>query len=179
MKVHYYVEDYGNKIRECTLTNDGWIRYIKENGELYNWKSSYYKKNLFDNEKDAVLRKNYLQMLYYKLFKYRPFMAEKVLVQHLDKLLFIQSEITKQLQDYPNFDGIDFTDVGVRGIQIRGHHKEIKGYTYGDQIIIKHDFSNYINCIQEFVEMWKEQDVPEKVKEYQRFIAAGERWGWD
>lgn len=112
-------------------------------------------------------------------FQRKPYLRDNILEEHYDKLMYIETKINEKLADFENFDGIDFCDVRAGGIQIRGFHKEIKGYTYGDQITIKYDFSNYEKVVDEFVNMWKNQDTPEKVKDYKDFIAAGERWGWD
>ena len=113
------------------------------------------------------------------MFKYKPFLKEKILKEYLNELTYIENEITKKLKNFPNFNGIDFCDVNADGIQIRGHHKLIKGYTYGSQPTIQYDFSNYEECINKFIKMWKEFDTPEQVKSYQNFITDGEKWGWD
>lgn len=114
-----------------------------------------------------------------KIFKHKPYLRDDILSEHKEKLIHIEQEITKQLTDYENFDGIDFCDVNAGGIQIRGHHKQINGYTYGKQPTIKYDFSNYLECIDEFVQMWKEYDTPNKVRDEQWFIEQGEKYGWD
>lgn len=180
-KIHYYVET-NEKIVKCLLKKSNSMDMIiplKEDGTLENYSRSFDAKNLFDNKQDAAARLEYLDKLYNQTFKYKPFLKEEILVEHLDKLIHIQNEINKKLEEFPNFTGVDFCDVAAGGIQIRGHHAEIKGYTYGNQITIKYDFSNYLDCIGQFVEMWKEHDVSEKVREYDRFLRDGEKWGWD
>lgn len=112
-------------------------------------------------------------------FQREPYLKDNILEKHYDKLMYIETQINEKLADFENFDGIDFCDVRAGGIQIRGFHKEIKGYTYGDQITIEYDFSNCEDAIDKFVNMWKNADTPEKVESYKDFIAAGERWGWD
>ena len=52
--------------------------------------------------------------------------------------MYIESQINKCLCGFENFQGIDFCNVGAGGIQIRGHHKQIKGFTYGSQPTIKY-----------------------------------------
>ena len=89
------------------------------------------------------------------------------------------AEINTALKDYPNFDGVDFCDVGANGIQIRGHHKQIGGYTYGSQPTIKEDLSNITEATQEFIDMWKAEDTPMKVLKFKEFISFGEKYGWD
>lgn len=99
--------------------------------------------------------------------------------EHLHKLYEVERAINIQLAAYPNFDGIDFCDVSAGGIQIRGHHKQVMGYTYGGQPTIKYDFSNYQQCIEEFVDMWKSLDSPDSVDSYNEFIDSGDKYGWD
>ena len=113
------------------------------------------------------------------IFKHKPYLRDNILNEHNDKLIHIEQVITNQLTEYENFDGIDFCDVSASGIQIRGHHKQINEYTYGKQPTIKYDFSNYLECIDEFVEMWKEYDTPKNVRDEQWFIKQGEMYGWD
>lgn len=89
------------------------------------------------------------------------------------------AEINTALKDYPNFDGVDFCDVGANGIQIRGHHKQVKRYTYGNQLTIKEDLSNIIEVTEEFIDMWKQLDIPEKVQKFIDFLEMGKKYGWD
>ena len=112
-------------------------------------------------------------------FQHKPYMRDELLEKNYDKLIHIEAKIKEQLADFENFDGIDFCDVGARGIQIRGHHKEVKGYCYGDQITIEYDFSNKDEAIERFVSMWRKSDTKEKVTQYNNFLADGARWGWD
>jgi hypothetical protein len=167
-------------IEKCILgTSTEMVRPYKSNGELEIFQHGINKENLFDNEKDAEERLNYLDNLYHKTFKHKPYISEKTLIQYLNELIYIEIEIANQLNDFENFGGIDFCDVSANGIQIRGHHKQIKRYTYGTQPTIKYDFSNYKECVDEFVEMWKLYDIPDRIRAEQRFIADGEKYGWD
>ncbi|UNY48727.1 hypothetical protein P9294_gp012 [Bacillus phage FADO] len=179
MNIHYYVDFDNKKIKKCILLdNDKMIQFFDMNGDLEKWKQSYNKNNLFKTEKEAEERFDNLTRLYGH-FKYKPFLKEEILRDNLTTLMAVEFSIDRALSDYPNFDGIDFCDVSAGGIQIRGHHKEIKGYTYGGQPTIKYDFSNYVDCVSEFVEMWKELDTPSRVKSHQEFLADGEKYGWD
>ena len=92
---------------------------------------------------------------------------------------YIEKEIGKNLKSYPNFKGIDFCDVHAGGIQIRGHHKDIKNYCFGEQITIKYDFSNYKDTVAQFVDMWKSLDNNSFISGYKMFLADGEKYGWD
>ena len=114
-----------------------------------------------------------------KEFQRKPYVKKYTLDKYKDKMLYIQNEINKRLIDYKDFDGIDFCDVCAGGIQIRGHHKKIIGYIYGNQPTIKYDFSNVEEVICEFVEMWKRQDNPKDVESYLNFLRVGEDYGWD
>lgn len=183
-QIYYYVSDSIEqfKIHKCKLIEKEFIFptiRLYTNEGLNSHAQSYDNRNLFNNEKDAEKRKNYLNKLYYNTFKYNPYVKEDLLVEYIGKFIYIEEKINNGLKDHPKFNGIDFTDVSAGGIQIRGHHKEIKDYSYGNQPTIKYDFSNYKKCIDEFIEMWKEYDTPERVESKKRFIAAGEKWGWD
>ena len=112
-------------------------------------------------------------------FKRKPFLKGDILEKHFDELKRIENEITKSLKDCPGFEAIDFCDVGAKGIQIRGFHKDVKGYCYGEQVTIKYDFSNSDIAIDSFIEMWKREDTAEKLSLYQGFLADGEKYGWD
>jgi hypothetical protein len=133
--IYYYV-DNNYKLKTCIKDGDGWVRFYDEDEKLMNYRQSYNKKNIFENVFDAAKRATFLKNLYQETFKHVPYLKEEILVEHKDQLLHIENEITKQLNEYPNFEGIDFCDVSAGGIQIRGHHKQIKGYTYGKQLTI-------------------------------------------
>ena len=111
--------------------------------------------------------------------KYKSYLRQETLDQHIEKMVEIATTIDKRLSDYPNFDGIDFSDVSTGYIQIRGHHKMIEKYSYGGQPDINLDFSNYKEAIDEFVGMWKRIDNEESVNSELKFISCGEKWGWD
>ena len=133
---------------------------------------------LFFTQEEAQKEAKYRNDLY-KNFDKPPFVTCDLLKAHKRDLINIQKSIYNKLKDYNNFDGIDFMDVSAGGIQIRGHHKQITGYAYGDQITIKYDFSNKDEVITQFVNMWKSQDTTENVINYQNFLLQGEKYGWD
>ena len=114
-----------------------------------------------------------------KSFKYKPYLSNKILTKNFNELKRIETEINNKLKDYDNFQGIDFCNVGAEGIQVRGHHKLIKGYTYGKQPTINYDFSNCKEVVEEFVDMWVKHDTEEKLKRELDFISYGEKYGWD
>ena len=137
-------------------------------------------KNIFDlSEEDKV--NGMYEDLKNKLSKFKvfPYISNETLNEHFDKLMYIQDEIYNGLSEYENFKSIDFCDVSASGIQVRLSHKQIERYTYGKQITIEYDFSNYLDVPSQVIKVWKEIDTPEKVDAQQRFIEDGERWGWD
>ena len=97
-----------------------------------------------------------------------------------EKLDYIRNKINEQLKDNKNYRGIDFTDVSNGGIQIRGFHKDIKGYCYPmRQTTIKYDFSNIEEAITEFVVHWENADNEKDIQDMKWFLDSGKRWGWD
>jgi len=176
----WYVDTEKYILKPCVLSSHyAMIRFFEDNGETTSWSQGFRERNLFRDKPEAQIRLDYLKKLYFEAFKYKPYLSEEIITEHMDELTQIEKEVTERLKDFPNFTGIDFCNVGAHGIQIRGHHKEIKRYTYGTQPTIKYDFSNYLDCIQEFVGMWKEYDTPEKIRNEKLFIADGEKYGWD
>lgn len=111
-------------------------------------------------------------------FDYLPYMNEVMLKTFKDLLLDIQSIIHDGLKDYPNFLGVQFIDVSAGGIQIRGFHKQVSGYSYGKQVTIKYDMSNAYDCAELFIEAWKASDTESSLKATLVFIKEGEEYGW-
>ena len=91
----------------------------------------------------------------------------------------IRQMIADKLKDFPDFNGVDFTDVGAGGIQICGKHKKIRGFYYSGMPTINYDFSNITEAVDDIVEKWKQADNPTSVEAYKKFIADCTRWGWD
>lgn len=135
--------------------------------------------HLFDSWNDAQKQYKHLDRLYNKGFWRTPYVSQFILEKFKGEMVRIEKLINKGLEDYPNFLGIDFCDVHANGIQIRGHHKEIKGYTFGTQPTINYDFTNKNEVITEFIDMWKAHDTPEELERFKRFITDGEKYGWD
>lgn len=130
----------------------------------------------YEEAREEAKRRNYL---YFECFRYKPYLKLEMLEEHLKDFMYIESQINKCLSAFENFQGIDFCNVGANGIQIRGHHKQIKGYTYGSQPTIKYDFSNIEESICEFIDMWRRNDTEEEIIKEKRFIYYGEKYGWD
>ena len=91
----------------------------------------------------------------------------------------IREEIERALYDVPTFVGMDFCDVYAGGVQLRGHHKDVPGYSYGAQITLLYDLSNADDAIAQFIAAWKAKDTPADVGAYQSFLEEGQKWGWD
>lgn len=111
--------------------------------------------------------------------KHLSYLSDSTIDNYKDKLIYIQNTIMEQLKDYPNFNGVSFSDVSAGGIQIEGHHMKINGYHYGDSPTIEYDFSNAEECIKIFVDGWKKIDNPDDYNSFIKFIEDGEKYGWD
>lgn len=192
-RVFYY--HYLNKIKPCIIDCDNSYRCIKhwddiwqdvlvyffdENWNLYNRSQHISLSSLFETYEEAQKHHKHIERLY-KGFRVKPYVGSSILEKHKGQLRYIENEIYKGLKDYPNFEGIDFCDVHAGGIQIRGHHKDIKNYCFGEHIIItiKYNFSNYKETISQFIEMWKAHDNEKFISGYKSFIANCEKYGWD
>lgn len=183
-KNFWYVDSTEYKLKECILSGHyEMIRFKQEDGTYTTWSQGFSWDKLFDNKDDAQVKLDYYDNIYHKTFRHSPYFSHgenlENSLKHIEDYKTIERSIEERLKDFPNFDGIDFCDVGANGIQIRGHHKQIKGYTYGSQPTIKYDFSNCKDVIDEFVEMWKEKDNPKSITSELSFIADGEKYGWD
>jgi hypothetical protein len=93
-------------------------------------------------------------------------------------LEYIRKSICEKLKDHPNFEGLDFMDVSGGVIDIRGFHKEVKGYAYTSYNGLKYDFSNAEESIEEFIRAWKNQDNEGTLMFIKNFINDGKKWGW-
>lgn len=157
-----------------------YIHKLGEDFKIDNYISLTEWKWLYDGWEEAKKACDHFNRLYTKGFYKTPYVTLDTLEHHKGELIRIEKSINKQLKDrFPNFLGVDFSDVHAHGIQVRGYHKEIEGYTYGEQPTIKYDFSNVVEIINEFVKMWEQSDTPERVKSFKRFIEDGKRYGWD
>jgi len=180
-KKFYYADPSKFVIKECIACLDrGWIKFFNADGDLETWAQGYSKEDLFENQPDAVARMAFMRRLYLETFRKKPFLKPKFLIENLEKFIFIESAINEQLKDYPNFESISFTDVSAGGIQIGGSHKLVERYYYGHhQPTIKYDFSNFQQCIEEFVSNWKKIDNAEYTQGYRQYLREGERYNWN
>lgn len=133
---------------------------------------------LFETEEEAQETANlYNETI--KCFDHVPLINIKKLVASREALINIQNSINEKLKIYPNFDSIDFCDVGANGIQIRLHHKQINGYTLSEQATLKYDLSNVEEVIDESVENFIKFDTKDNIRGYKEFLAEGDKYGWD
>lgn len=115
----------------------------------------------------------------YESFKRTPYLSFKMINEHFNDFMYIQDLIYKLLSGFENFNGIDFCDVHAGGIQVRIHHKKIKGYTYGQQQTILYDFSNKTEIPWQVAKEFVKKDNEKDIKATQDFIKDGETYGWD
>lgn len=183
--VFYYIESPNGcecKVVPCILEcsyNSYFIRKFKDNFILdtsslhcFNWENLF----LHRDQAEKISRKRNKRI---KTFRYMPYLSHKCIEEHFSELLKCENFINKLLDNFENYEGIDFCDVSAGGIQVRIHHKQIKGYTYGHQHTIKYDFSNIedipILVASEFIKI----DKPEYISAELKFIKDGEKYGWD
>ncbi len=134
--------------------------------------------HLFETEEEAQETANlYNETI--KCFDHVPLVDIKKLVANRETLIDIQNKINEKLKNHPNFDSIDFCDVGANGIQIRLHHKQIKNYTLSEQATLKYDLSNMKEVIDESVENFIKFDTKDNIRGYKEFLAWGDKYGWD
>lgn len=130
----------------------------------------------YDKASEAVSR---YKSLYYDGFTHMPYADLDFLIKHKDDLLKIQSGIESLLKENKDFDGITFIDRGSEGFQIKAKNKAVKGYYYISSPNIEKDFSDIDSIVNHFVEMWNTYDNKEEVESFSRFVAAGNKYGWD
>lgn len=134
--------------------------------------------HLFETEEEAQETANlYNETI--KCFDHVPLIDIQKLVANREALIDIQNKINEKLKNYPNFDSIDFCDVGANGIQIRLHHKQINGYTLSEQATLKYDLSNIEEAIDTSVNNFIAFDTEDNIKGYKEFLAEGDKYGWD
>lgn len=187
-QIFYYVgKSKGKKqiVEKCILSQDKnyfdddiLIRIINDDFTKEDWRFYANWENLYLTYREAKKQADEFNEKL-SLFDFEPYLSVDIIKNHLNELIFIQENIKKKLKGYENFLGIDFCDVSARGIQIRGHHKNIKGYTYGEQPTIKYDFSNINEVIKEFVLMWWEKDNDAEIEKEKDLISFGKKYGWD
>lgn len=179
-KVFYYVpvgkHRYLEGVKEVTpsmVDGELWWKLKNEIGSIW---VSY--DCIFKNEKDAEQFVKNINSVR-ESFRHDPFVSNDMLIEHFKDFKEIEDKIEYGLKEYRNFDGIDFCDVSAHGIQVRIHHKDIKGYTYGNQFTIEYDFSNKDEIPDLVVNHFKEIDNADRIKREKEFISWGEKYGWD
>lgn len=186
--VFYYVsyDKSGNaKVKPCKLEandNEYMIRTFDKDWNLDIWRFHFKWENLFTDSKDAKKYANEINQLY-DSFRHKPYVSYSILKEHKDVFINIENLVNKLLDGFENYDGIDFCDVGASGIQIRIHHKMIKGYTYGKQHTILYDFSNVadggVEMAMTVVKEFLDNDNDDSIRQELDMIADGEKYGWN
>lgn len=105
------------------------------------------------------------------------YLSEEIVDEHRDDIIHINDEIMKQLEG-TGIDCVDFCDVSAGSIQVRLFHKDVPGYSYAD-VNLSYDWDNIEEVVQDAIEAFKRLDNPEHLSSYKRFIADGEKYGWD
>jgi len=72
------------------------------------------------------------------------------------RLEIIRKDIGKALADCEKFDGIQFSDVSGGGINIQLLHKDVDGYSVGEQVQVNYDFSNWVSVVDDAVAAWND-----------------------
>ena len=186
--VFYYVsydKGGGAKVKPCKLEADDYEYMIRTFDKDWNLDIGMFHfrwENLFTDSEDAKQYANQINQLY-DSFRHKPYVAYSILKEHEDVFINIENLVNKLLDGFENYDGIDFCDVGANGIQIRIHHKMIKGYTYGKQHTILYDFSNTMDGgIEMALTVVKEflvNDDDDSIRHELNMIADGEKYGWN
>ena len=106
------------------------------------------------------------------------YMYKEEAEQHREEMHRIVDGITDGLADHPNFRSVSFTDVSGHTIQVDICHKQIRGYTLF-HVELQRDWSNIDEVISEAVNGFVKYDTMEHISSYQKFLADGEKYGWD
>lgn len=64
-------------------------------------------------------------------------------------------------------------------ILIRGSHKKVPRYYYGPYINIDPNLEDLDTAVEHFIETWIADDNEASVESFLKFIADGEKYGWD
>lgn len=64
-------------------------------------------------------------------------------------------------------------------ILIRASHKKVPRYYYGPYIDISPDLKGLDKAVSQFIESWIKSDNEASIESFLRFIADGEKYGWD
>lgn len=182
--IFYYVErkkDGFFAIVPCILRYSYHLLTISKFDENWNLENSSFVfrwENLFSSREEAlIIAEEYNKRI--SAFRYRPHLTNECIEKHFKELKETEYLIDKLLGSFENYDGIDFCDVHANGIQVRIHHKKIKGYTYGAQVTIKYDFSNLSEIPYLVARAFIESDKEDLIADELHFIEQGEKFGWD
>lgn len=184
--IFYYVSlSRGAKsyVKPCVLTKSStidfpFVREFKDDWSLDDFSHGASWDNLYINYDEAKkISKEANKRLF--AFRYEPYLSHECIKEHFEELRDTEEIIDKLLSGFKNYNGIDFCDVSAGGIQIRLHHKEIKGYTHGNQITIKYDFTNIDDVPWLVAKEFVKNDTPALISKEKAFIREGEKYDWN
>lgn len=102
--------------------------------------------DIFESYEEAKHRAKYLDSLYSDGFANRPHIKVELLQRIKPTLLQINDALDRLFEDYKDFNGVRFCDVGANGIQI---------YAAAHMETLKYDLSNKIELLKEFISAYK------------------------
>lgn len=106
-----------------------------------------------------------------------PFLSDDYQNQYF-KLVLTQEKVKDRLKDRPNFAGVTFSDVSASGIQIKASNKQVPYITMSDAII-KYDFSNIDEAVDECVKGFIETDNEKSITSALRIYQSCCEYGWN
>lgn len=93
------------------------------------------------------------------------------------KLVLAQERVKDALRNYSDFGYVTFADVNAGGIQMMVANK--KCHLCMAESLIKYDFSNLDEAIDEAIKMFEDSDNIESVKKTNDFYTNCMKYGWD
>lgn len=99
-------------------------------------------------------------------------------IQLMDARFLIES----LLKDEEGFAGIDFSDVGANGIQIRVSHTVSQKYGYVFEIpqpTINYDFSNIAEACEQLIDAFLKKNTPEGIRRMVHMYEDFKKYGTD
>lgn len=171
MKIEYYANVDTLELQECVVKDELYVQFLRVDGTVDQEEYPCRLWDVFESKEEAEQRLAEFKKAYVHTFKRRPDVPIEIIHAYESKLRNIEAEIEEALSGYENFDGIDFCWLGwERGIQIRGYHKQIEGFPYGNKVVVNRTCSNAYEGVRKFIAMWKKVDKPSKIASKKRLL---------